>query len=125
MITRSPAWISTCLWVEKAMRKRADMASPWLPVVMMQILSLGRDLMWLISTRMPSGISVYPSSVATRMEFSMLRPVMATLRTYRAATWLSCWMRSSLGAKVVTMIRSVQPLKRPSKLAPTVRSDRV
>ena len=36
MITRSPAWISTCLWVEKAMRKRADMASPWLPVVMIQ-----------------------------------------------------------------------------------------
>ena len=40
MITRSPAWISTCLWVEKAMRKRADMASPWLPVVMMHTLSL-------------------------------------------------------------------------------------
>ena len=80
MITRSPAWMSTCLWVEKAIRNRADMASPWLPVVMMQIFSRGRDLMWLMSTRIPWGISVYPSSVATRMEFSMLRPVTATLR---------------------------------------------
>ena len=62
------------------MRKRADMASPWLPVVMMHTLSLGRDLMWLMSTMTPLGMSVYPSSVATRMEFSMLRPVTATFR---------------------------------------------
>ena len=58
MMTRSPGWISTCRWVEKAMRKRADMASPWLPVVMMQTLSLGRDLMWFRSTSTPLGISV-------------------------------------------------------------------
>ena len=44
MITRSPAWISTCLWVEKAMRKRADMASPWLPVVMIHTFVLGQGL---------------------------------------------------------------------------------
>ena len=55
MMIRSPAWMSTWRWVEKAMRVRADMVSPWLPVVTMQILSLGRLLMWLTSTRVPSG----------------------------------------------------------------------
>ena len=55
MMTRSPAWMSTCLWVEKAIRVRADMVSPWLPVVMMQILFLGSPLIWLRSTSVPSG----------------------------------------------------------------------
>ena len=44
MMTRSPGWMSTCRWVEKAMRVRADMVSPWLPVVMMHTLFLGRLL---------------------------------------------------------------------------------
>ena len=40
MMIRSPGWISTCRWLEKAMRYRADIASPWLPVVMMTDLIL-------------------------------------------------------------------------------------
>ena len=43
-MTRSPAWISTWRWVLKAMRVMADMVSPWLPVVTMQTLFLGRPL---------------------------------------------------------------------------------
>ena len=57
-MTRSPAWMSTCLWVEKAIRVRADMVSPWLPVVMMHTLFLGRLLMWLTSTSTPSGMLI-------------------------------------------------------------------
>ena len=44
-ITLSPGWMSTWRWVEKAIRDRADMVSPWLPVVMIHTLFLGRDLM--------------------------------------------------------------------------------
>ena len=58
MMMRSPGRISTCRWVEKAMRDRADMVSPWLPVVMMQILFLGRDLMWFRSMTTPSGMFI-------------------------------------------------------------------
>ena len=46
---------STWRWVLKAMRVRADMVSPWLPVVMMHTLFLGRDLMWFKSISTPSG----------------------------------------------------------------------
>ena len=121
-ITRSPAWISTWRWVLKAMRVRADMVSPWLPVVMMQILCLGRLLMWARSTSTPSGMFIYPSSVDTFMAFSMERPVTATLRPYRAATSMICWMRSTFEAKVVTMMRCWQPRNRASKESPTLRS---
>ena len=55
MITRSPGIRSTWRWVLKAMRVRADMVSPWLPVVMMHTLFLGRDLMWFKSISTPSG----------------------------------------------------------------------
>ena len=44
MMIRSPGWMSTCLWVEKAMRYRADMFSPWDPVETKTTLSLGRLL---------------------------------------------------------------------------------
>lgn len=37
--------------------------------------------------------------------FSMLRPVTATFRPYFAATFSTVWIRSTLEAKVVTMIR--------------------
>ena len=59
------------------------------------------------------------------MAFSMLRPVTATLRPYLAATEIICWMRSTLEAKVVTMMRWSQPRNRASKEAPTHRSDLV
>ena len=58
MMTLSPGWMSTCRWVEKAMRLRADMVSPWLPVVMMQTLFLGRDLIWFKSISTPSGMFI-------------------------------------------------------------------
>ena len=44
--------------VEKAIRLRADMVSPWLPVVMMHTLCLGRDLIWVRSISTPSGIFI-------------------------------------------------------------------
>ena len=52
---------------------------------MMTDLLLGRLFTYARSTMIPSGRSTYPSSVATRMMFSMLRPVMPTLRPYCAA----------------------------------------
>ena len=56
MITWSPGWISTCRWLEKAMRYRADISSPCEPVETMTSLSLGTDLIWLMSTSVPSGM---------------------------------------------------------------------
>ncbi len=50
--------MSTWRWVLKAMRVRADMVSPWLPVVMMHTLFLGRDLMWFKSISTPSGMFI-------------------------------------------------------------------
>ena len=80
MIIRSPAVMSTCLWVEKAMRYRADIFSPWEPVETMTSLFLGMLLMAEISTMVPGLTFRYPSSWATLSIFSMLRPVTATLR---------------------------------------------
>ena len=51
MMTLSPAPSSTCLWVEKAMRYRALISSPWEPVVTMTCLFLGRPLILLMSMR--------------------------------------------------------------------------
>ena len=59
------------------------------------------------------------------MAFSMERPVTATRRPYRAATLMICWRRSTLEAKVVTMMRSSQPLNSTSKELPTLLSLRV
>ena len=41
---------------------------------------------------------------ATFMMFSMLRPETATFRPQAAAASMTCWMRWTLEAKVVTMI---------------------
>ena len=98
------------------------MVSPWLPVVTIQTLLLGRLLIWFKSARVPSGTFMYPNLVDTFSAFSMLRPQTATFRPYRAATFTTCWMRSTLEEKVVTMMRWSQPLKRASKLSPTLRS---
>ena len=50
MMTLSPGPTSTCRCWEKAMRYRALISSPWLPVVTMTCLSRGRDLILLMST---------------------------------------------------------------------------
>ena len=54
-MTRSPGWMSICRWVEKAIRVKADMLSPWLPVVMMHTCFLGRVLICSRGTTVPSG----------------------------------------------------------------------
>ena len=56
------------------------------------------------------------------MMFSMLRPVTATFRPQAAAASMTCWMRWTLEAKVVTMIRCLQPVKSRSKVRPTIFS---
>ena len=56
------------------------------------------------------------------MMFSMLRPVTATFRLLAAAALITCWMRWTLEAKVVTMIRCLQPVNSRSKVLPTIRS---
>ena len=45
------------------------------------------------------------------MIFSMDRPVTATFRPKAAAASSTCWIRWTLEAKVVTMIRSSQSLE--------------
>ena len=57
--------------------------------------------------------------------FSMLRPVTATFRPHWAAASSTCWIRWTLEAKVVTMIRSSQFWNWRVKVAPTVFSDGV
>ena len=52
----------------------------------------------------------------------MLRPVTATLRPHSAAASMICWMRWTLEANVVTMMRCLQPWNRRLKVLPTVRS---
>ena len=56
------------------------------------------------------------------MMFSMLRPVTATFRPQAAAASMICWMRWTLLAKVVTMMRCLQPLNCRWKVLPTIRS---
>ena len=56
------------------------------------------------------------------MMFSMLRPVTATFRPQSAAASMTCWMRWTLEAKVVTMIRCLQPVNSRWKVLPTTRS---
>jgi len=60
--------------------------------------------------------------MATFVTFSMLRPVTATLRPHSAAASMICWMRWTLEANVVTMMRCLQPWNRRLKVLPTVRS---
>ena len=60
--------------------------------------------------------------MATFVTFSMLRPVTATLRPTAAAASMICWMRWTLEANVVTMMRCLQPWNRRLKVLPTVRS---
>ena len=47
--------------------------------------------------------------------FSMLRPVTATFRPQAAAASMTCWMRWTLLAKVVTIMRFLQPGELPDK----------
>lgn len=44
------------------------------PVATITSLSLGMDLIWLMSTKVLGGTFIYPSSVETLRMFSMLRP---------------------------------------------------
>ena len=91
----------------------------------MTCLFLGRPLILLMSTRVFLGTFIYPSSVETFIMFSMLRPVTATFRPTWAATSSTCWIRWTLEAKVVTMIRSSQFWNCRWKVAPTVFSEGV
>ena len=56
------------------------------------------------------------------MMFSMLRPVTATFRPQAAAASMTCWMRWTLLAKVVTMMRFLHPVNCRINVLPTVRS---
>ena len=74
----------------------------------------------------PSGMLMYPSSWAVPMTFTMLRPSMTTFLPYLQAELITCCTRSTLEAKVATMIRFwVCSAKIASKVFPTVRSDMV
>ena len=53
IIILSPAVISTCLCSPKAILCRADIVSPWLPVVIITVFSFGRPLIWFMSTKTP------------------------------------------------------------------------
>ncbi len=55
--TRSKAVMSTCLWLEKAMRYNADIFSPCEPVATMTSLFLGMDLICVMSTTVSLAIS--------------------------------------------------------------------
>ena len=121
-MTLSPGPMSTCLWVENAMRYRALISSPWEPVVTMTCWFRGSPLMRLMSISVFLGTFMYPNSVETFMMFSMLRPVTATFRPQAAAASSTCWMRCTLLAKVVTMIRLSQPVNCRLNVAPTARS---
>ena len=90
MMTLSPGPMSTCLWVENAMRYRALISSPCEPVVTMTCWFRGSPFSRLMSTSVFFGTFMYPSSVDTFIMFSMLRPVTATFRPQAAAASSTC-----------------------------------
>ena len=56
------------------------------------------------------------------MMFSIERPVTATLRPQAAAASMTCWMRWTFEANVVTMMRLLHPANCRANVLPTAFS---
>src|SRR5699024_47833 len=103
MITTSPSPTLT-RWSRLAMRLRAAIGSPWLPVHISTMRSSGRSSILRTSTRVSGGTSRYPISAAMVMLRTMERPTKATLRWWAAAASSTCWTRWTWLAKDATTI---------------------
>ena len=104
---------------------RADIGSPWLPVVMMTSLLSGMFLVIFRSTSVPAGMSRYPSSRASATTFSMLRPEIATLRPIFTAFSIILCTLWTLDEKVAIIILELEVLKIFSMVCPTTFSEAV
>ena len=124
-MTMSPFFSLTALWSPEAILARADIGSPWLPVVMMTSLLSGMFLVIFRSTSVPAGMSRYPSSRASATTFSMLRPEIATLRPIFTAFSIILCTLWTLDEKVAIIILELEVLKIFSMVCPTTFSEAV
>ena len=104
--TVSPGRCCTWRWSWLAMRTRAEVGSPWAPVVTMtarsgrvppQLLDGDEDAVGALEVALLQG--------HLRRCPIMLRPVMNTRRSLRWAASMTCWTREMREAKVATMTR--------------------
>ena len=109
-----------------AMRCRALIGSPWLPVQTIITSSSRRFLVREISTSTPSGMDSSPSFCAVSTTLSMLLPLSASLRLWRTAISTICCSLCTLEANVAIMTRLAEfsPTRR-SSVSPTTASDMV
>ena len=123
MVSPFFTWIILCS--EFAIRVRADIGSPWLPVVMMTTLSSSMVRTLPISIMAPFGIFIYPSSLAVLTTLSMLRPERATFRPFFTAASMIFCTRYTFDANVAMMIRDSVSSKMLSRASPTRCSEGV
>ena len=117
MLTRGCAWF--------AMRRSADIGSPWLPVVRMTSSSSGTESISLSPMITPSGADRYPRLRATLTLRTIERPTTATMRPSRYAASITCCMRSICDEKVVTITRPGEVANRLASAGPTASSARL
>ena len=121
----SPLSTVTFGWSPYAMRVRADMGSPWLPVQRMSTLSRGSSIASFGETMASSGNSTYPSVRAMFMFLRIERPTIATMRPLAIATSAACWTRCMFDANEATMMRPVRNGMSCRNASPTSRSEPV
>ena len=81
------------------MRERADIGSPWLPVVIITIASSGKLSIRPTSISIPSGMRMNPSSFAILTLISMLLPLITTFLFLAFAMLIICCILATLEAK--------------------------
>ena len=102
----SSASISSQRLLRWAIRARADMGSPWLPVEMTHTSPGGRSRTSSMSTSACSGMRSRPISRASRTFFFIDRPSVATLRPKAtAASAICCTRWMWLAKQAMTMRR--------------------
>ena len=105
-MTVSPSPISSQRFSRLAIRVRADIGSPWLPVEMMHTSPSGWSPTFSMSTSDDSGIVSRPISRARRTFFFIDRPIVATLRlNATAASAICCTRWMWLAKQAMTMRR--------------------
>ena len=105
-MTVSPSPISSHRFSRLAMRVRADIGSPWLPVEITQTLPSGWSPMSSMSISAESGMCSRPISRARRTFFFIDRPMVATLRPNpMAASAICCTRWMWLAKQAMTMRR--------------------
>ena len=119
----SPSITLMSRWSLLAMRTKAEVGSPWLPVVISTTSWGGNLRSSLRFWRIPGGIFRYPISVATATLSSMLRPTIPTLRWARSAASTTCCTLEIREANVATITRPGASAMARSKASPTTRSD--